>query len=154
MALLEQRMAQKRHAVIVVAEGAGQHLMQRSQERDPSGNVRYADIGVFLKTKIVEHFRAKDLPITVKYIDPSYTIRSCPANAEDSTFCLMLGQMAVHAAMAGKTDMFVGFWNNHFTHVPFRYAINRRKMIDPQDDVWQVFLSMNELNRNMQQELG
>ena len=78
------------------------------------------------------------VPFRIKYIDPSYTIRSCSANADDSIFCLMLAQNAVHAGMAGKTNMFVGYWNHHFTHVPLSVAVHKRKKIDPNGALWQI----------------
>ena len=143
LALLEKRLIQKRHAVIVVAEGAGQDLIHNETARkDASGNILHDDIGLFLKNTIKNHFKNKNLPITVKFIDPSYTIRSCPANAQDSIYCLQFGQNAVHAGMAGKTDMFIGFWNHHFTHVPLNEAIGRRKKINPDGGPWQMIRFM------------
>lgn len=143
---LEKRLERKHHAVIVVAEGAGQDLIQEKEHlgRDASGNVRYGDIGVFLRKWIQDYFKQKNIPISLKYIDPSYTIRSCPANARDSIFCLLLGQMAVHAGMAGKTDMFIGFWNTHFTHVPLPTVINKRQKINLDGVLWQTLLAMTE----------
>ena len=129
---LEKRFERKDHAVIVVAEGAGQNLMQaKTSKMDESGNAVYGDIGLFLKDKIKGHFKSLGKPVSIKYIDPSYNIRSCPANARDSILCLMLGENAVHAAMAGKTDMFIGFWNQSFTHIPLSAAIGRRKKVHP-----------------------
>jgi len=144
LARLDQRLRRRRHAVIVVAEGAGQDLIAGQEIRDASGNILPQDIGLFLKTRIKEYFQARQEPVTVKYIDPSYIIRSRAANAADSEFCLFFGQLAVHAAMAGKTDMFVGFWNHHFTHVPFELAVGRRKKIDPAGELWQTVLSITE----------
>ena len=112
---LEERLNKKGHAVIVVGEGAGQDLMQRTQQRDASGNVRFGDIGTFLRDQINAHFKGLEIELNLKYIDPSYTIRSVPANAHDSAFCLLLGQNAVHAAMAGRTNMVVGDWGGAFT---------------------------------------
>ena len=139
---MERRLAQKHHAVIVVAEGAGQHLFRaaKHEERDASGNVRPRDIGVFLKDQIKHHFAACRKDVTIKYIDPSYTIRSLPANSLDSQFCLMLGQQAVHAGLAGRTNMVVGFWNQHFTHVPIPLAVASRKRLDPCGEIWQSVL--------------
>ena len=78
---------------------------------------------------------------TLKYIDPSYTIRSVPANAYDSAFCLLLGQNAVHAGMAGRTNMVVGFWMGTFTHVPIPLAVSKRKKVDPDGWVWSSVLT-------------
>ncbi len=145
---LEDRLKRKNHAVIVVAEGAGQDLIKEANEheKDASGNVQYKDIGLYLKERIKKHFKEKNMPVTVKYIDPSYTIRSIQADAQDSIYCLMLGQMAVHAGMAGKTNMFVGYWNHHFTHVPFAVAIEGRKKIDADGLYWQTLNTMNQIN--------
>ncbi|PIE36389.1 diphosphate--fructose-6-phosphate 1-phosphotransferase [candidate division KSB3 bacterium] len=129
------------HAVIVVAEGAGQDLMHNDgSERDASGNVKYKDIGLFLRKQINAYFKDK-LPINLKYIEPSYLIRSVPANAHDSIFCYYLAENAVHAAMAGKTDLMIGYWNDHFTHVPLSMAINERKKIDPNSAFWRQVLA-------------
>ena len=114
--ILSCRLAKKQHAVIVVAEGVARQIPGQP-----------ADIGIFLKEKISDYFKSRDIPISLKYIDPSYTIRSVPANADDSAFCLLLGQYAVHAAMSGRTDMFVSYWNQHFTHVPFTAVIGKSK---------------------------
>jgi 6-phosphofructokinase 1 len=139
---LEQRLARRHHAVVVVAEGAGQDLLPGSavQERDASGNLRLKDVGVFLRDEIKRYFAERRIEVTLKYIDPSYLIRSLPANAFDSEFCLLLGQHAVHAGMAGRTDVVVGYWNHHFTHVPISLAIRRRKQLDPSGSTWQGVL--------------
>lgn len=144
LARLEKRMAQKHHAVIVLAEGAGQELIKGRDEKDASGNIKNKDIGLFLRQAIEADFKKKNIPHTVRYIDPSYMIRSCPANARDSIFCLLLGQNAVHAGMAGKTDMFVGYWNHHYTQVPLSAAVGKRKKIDPNGMLWQTLLLMTD----------
>ena len=138
---LEERLDKKGHAVIVVGEGAGQDLMQRTQQRDASGNVRFGDIGTFLRDQIKAHFKGLEIELNLKYIDPSYTIRSVPANAHDSAFCLLLGQNAVHAGMAGRTNMVVGDWGGAFTHVPIPMAVSRRKKIDPDGWIWSTVLA-------------
>jgi 6-phosphofructokinase 1 len=138
---LEERLGRKRHAVIVVGEGAGQDLMQCNQECDASGNIRFGDIGTFLRDRINAHFRGLGTDINLKYIDPSYTIRSVRANAHDSAFCLLLGQNAVHAGMAGRTGMVVGDWGGEFTHVPIHMAVSSRKRIDPNERLWSTVLA-------------
>jgi len=143
-ARLEDRLKRRQHAVIVVAEGAGQDLIAGEREKDPSGNAIYKDVGLFLKYKIKAHFRDQGIAMTLKYIDPSYMIRSIAANAEDSGFCILLGQNAVHAAMAGKTDMFVGYWNHHFTNVPLEVAVGKWKAVDPLGEYWQSVVSMTD----------
>jgi len=141
---LEERLRRRRHAVIVVAEGAGQELMTGDAGRDASGNKLHQDIGIFLKDRITGHFNDRGIPVTVKYIDPSYIIRSRPASADDSLICLQMGQSAVHAGMAGKTDMMIGYWNDHYTHVPLAMAVSARKKIDPKGLLWQTVLSVTE----------
>jgi 6-phosphofructokinase 1 len=136
LSALQQRLERRGHAVIVVAEGAGQDLMAKSQERDASGNIKYGDIGIFLRDAINVHFKRTGMAISLKYIDPSYTIRSVPATAHDSAFCLLLGHNAVHAGLSGRTNMVVSFWNHRFTHVPISLAVSERKKIDPQDSLW------------------
>ena len=138
---LKQRLESRRHAVIVVGEGAGQDLIEATGERDESGNIRFGDIGLFLKDRIQHYFRKIEMDVTLKYIDPSYTIRSMPANPHDSGFCLLLGHNAVHAGMSGKTNMVVGHWNNKFTHVPIPIAVSKRKQIDPYSRLWSNVLS-------------
>jgi 6-phosphofructokinase 1 len=138
---LEDRLKQRGHAVVVVAEGAGQDVVQATAERDASGNVRFGDVGLFLKEKIVEHFKKLGMELNLKYIDPSYTIRSMPASPFDSAFCFSLGHNAVHAAMAGRTNMVVGNWQREFTHVPIAMAVAARRKIEPEGRLWSSVLS-------------
>ncbi len=133
---LERRLEQRGHALVVASEGAGQDLMQVVAEVDASGNRRLGDIGLFLRERISAHFRARGVEINLKYIDPSYTIRSLPANAHDGAFCLLLGHSAAHAAMAGRTNIVVGYWRGEFTHVPIPLATSRRKQIEPDGWLW------------------
>ena len=149
LSLLEQRIERRGHAVIVAAEGAGQDLMAPTQGLDASGNVRYGDIGVFLRDKVKEHFKRIGVEISLKYIDPSYTIRSMPASPHDSAFCLLLGHCAVHAGMSGRTNMVVSFWNSQFTHVPISLAVSERKKIDPEGPLWSVVLASTGQPRDM-----
>ena len=137
---MEKRMEKKHHAVIVVAEGAGQHLLAGEKQRDKSGNILHNDIGAFLKARLKQHFEAKGLELNVKYFDPSYEIRSLPANSTDSIFCLLLAQHAVHAAMAGMTDLVVGNWNGYYTYVPIPMATSARRAVDPHGQLWQSVL--------------
>lgn len=140
---LEARLEQRHHAVVVVAEGAGQELLADPvhQQFDASGNPRLKDIGIFLRDQITQYFAARHREVTVKYIDPSYTIRSLPATSLDAEYCLMLGQHAVHAGMAGRTDLLVGYWNQHYTHVPISLAVARRKQLEPDGQIWQRVLA-------------
>ena len=137
---LEKRLSSRNHAVIVVAEGAGQeHFTAPSGSTDASGNVRLRDIGPLLRDRLRAHFDAIGAPITLKYIDPSYTIRSHPANSLDSELCLVLAQHAVHAAMAGRTNVMIGYWNRNYTHVPISLAVLETRL-DPEDETWQRVL--------------
>ncbi len=149
LATLEKRLIKSGHAVVCVAEGAGQDLMineTKLKETDASGNVRLDDIGVYLKTRINTYFAEKKMEANLKYIDPSYTIRSAPANPNDSLLCGLLGQYAVHAGMAGKTDMLVGLMHGEFIHVPIPLAVSKRKQIDPDSRLWyDVLLSTGQL---------
>ena len=138
---LELRLERRGHAVIVVAEGAGQDLLEKTAECDASGNVKYGDIGAFLRDAIKEYFKQAHKKISIKYIDPSYIIRSVPAIPHDSAFCLLLGHNAVHAGMSGRTNMVVGFWNHQFTHVPISLAASQRKRIDPEGTLWNSVLA-------------
>jgi len=136
--VLRKRLEERHHAVIVVAEGAGQHLFEDRDivKKDVSGNAKYKDIGLFLKEKIQDEFDNKDFPYSLKYIDPSYIIRSAPANPQDSKFCLQLAQHAVHAAMVGKTGFVVGNRSGMFTLLPIPIAVKQRKKIDLQSELW------------------
>ena len=136
-AALEKRLDQRGHAVIVVAEGAGQKFFENNTtQRDESGNIRLKDIGFFLKDAVISSFHDKGIDVSLKYIDPSYMIRSLPANANDNVFCSFLGRDAVHAGMAGKTKLLLGSWNNHFVHIPMSASAGKRKKIDPKGKLW------------------
>jgi len=139
---LGRRLERRCHAVVVVAEGAGQEMLQDPDdpERDASGNVRLKDVGLHLKTEIKRHFHERGVEVNIKYIDPSYAIRSVSANALDSTYCALLGRNAVHAGMAGRTGIVVGWWNHAFTHVPIGLAAGEMRTLDPRGDVWRRVL--------------
>jgi 6-phosphofructokinase 1 len=138
---LEKRLADRKHAVIVVAEGAGQKFFEnKKNDRDASGNIKLKDIGIFLKDAISSYFAEKGIDISIKYIDPSYMIRSLPANANDRVFCSFLGRNAVHAGMSGKTSMLIGHWNNQFVHVPMKLIAEKRKQINPGGSLWRSAL--------------
>ncbi|MCW7752571.1 ATP-dependent 6-phosphofructokinase [Desulfobotulus sp. H1] len=141
LASLERRLAERGHAVIVVAEGAGQNFFTDKEEaKDASGNRGLKDIGLFLKEAIEKYFALQGRAIAMKYIDPSYMIRSRPANAGDSVFCSFLARNAVHAAMAGKTDMLVGYVNGTFVHLPLALCAGKRRHVDPGGLLWQAVL--------------
>ena len=134
-AYMEGRFVQEKSTVIVVGEGAGQRHLERSAETDESGNTKLSDIGVFIQRALKEHFRGRR-ELTLKYIDPSYMIRSAPARANDSIYCGYLAQAAAHAGMAGKTGMAVGRSHVSFTHIPLRCLVVGRRQIDPEGQLW------------------
>jgi 6-phosphofructokinase 1 len=137
LSALEQRVRQKGHAVVVVAEGAGQNLFAAEDEQfDASGNKLHRDIGVLVRDKINAYFQENHLPVSLKYFDPSYLIRSVPANCADRILANQMARNAVHAAMAGNTDVLIGLWNNAFVHVPICTAIREKKQIDTEADLW------------------
>jgi 6-phosphofructokinase 1 len=138
---LQERLASRGHAVVVVAEGAGQkYFKEIPEERDESGNIRLKDIGIFMKNAIANHFKSEKIETNIKYIDPSYIIRRLPANANDSVFCGFLGRNAVHAGMAGKTKVLIGRWNSHFVHVPMESSVRKRKKVHPDGELWSAVL--------------
>lgn len=136
LAYLEKRLRARHHAVIVVAEGAGQNLLTNEGGTDDSGNKKLADIGVYLRDKMAAYFKSIGMHINLKYIDPSYQIRSSPAAPIDSIYCERLGNNAVHAAMAGKTKMIVGLVHTKFAHLPIRVVISKRNYVDPEGSLW------------------
>ena len=147
-AAIQQRLQQNNHAVIVVAEGAGQHLFKNSENRiDASGNVLKDDIGELLKGEIAAYFKTNHVPISIKYLDPSYHIRSVSANAADAVFCYLLAEYAVHAGMSGKTNLVIGYWNNFFTHVPIHLATKERRMVDLDSALWRGVVSATQQDK-------
>lgn len=133
---LEDRLTRRGHAVIVVAEGAGQDLLEATGATDASGNKKLADIGVFLKNKITEYFEEKKIHINLKYIDPSYEVRAAVTTANDSIYCERLGNNAVHAAMAGKTKIVIGLVHDKYVHIPISMATLTRNVVDPESSLW------------------
>jgi 6-phosphofructokinase 1 len=139
LACLDERMKARGHAVVVVAEGAGQRLFEgMDQGRDASGNVKLGDIGTYLKDRINAYFNERQTEINLKYIDPSYLIRSVPATPNDRVYTGFLGHHAVHAGLAGKTGMLVSLWNDHFVHVPIGLAVSHRSYVDPEGGLWRA----------------
>ena len=142
LAALRQRIVTRAHAVVVVAEGAGQDLLEIGQAaRDASGNVKLNDIGPFLRDRIGDYFKAEKIPAVMRYFDPSYLIRSSPANAEDSILCDLFARHAVHAAMAGKTGLVIGYLHDKFIHVPIALLASRTKRMEPDGFAWSAVLA-------------
>jgi len=137
---LRDRVRQRGHAVVVVAEGAGQDLLEYDGAVDASGNARLADIGGLLRQRITAEFAGPGEELSLRYVDPGYAIRSVPANGWDAVYCLRLAQAAVHAAMAGRTAMVVGRWHGRFVHIPIPVATGSRNQVDPNGDLWMSVL--------------
>ena len=142
---LKKRLEEKHRAVIIVAEGAGQNLLEESDETDMSGNKKLANVGHFLKEKIVDYFNKEGKEVHLKYIDPSYLIRSTPADPNDSIYCLRLGNNAVHAAMAGKTKALISMVNDRFVLVPMDMAVSKRNFVDPEGSLWRDVLQTTRM---------
>lgn len=140
LAALDKRMKTSGNAVIVVAEGAGQDLLEQAQATDASGNVRLSDIAGLLKREILAHFRDQDIEPTLKYIDPSYIIRSVPANANDRIYCSFLGINAVHAGMSGRTGLVISRWNGRYVHIPMDTVTKGKKRISTNSNYWRAVL--------------
>lgn len=136
LAHLEERLKRRHHAVIIVAEGAGQDLLTKTNQTDDSGNIKLADIGVYLRDKINSYFKEKKIHINLKYIDPGYQIRASVTTASDSVYCERLGNNAVHAAMAGKTKIVIGLVHDKFVHIPISMATAHRNVVDPEGALW------------------
>jgi 6-phosphofructokinase 1 len=136
LAFIERVLTRQGYAVIVVAEGAAQDVLATGAESDKSGNKKLVDVGPFLRDRINSHFKSNNREITLKYIDPSYTIRSVPATPSDSVYCWNMARNAVHAAMAGNTEMLIGRWHGRFVHVPMGLATRGRKEVELHGDLW------------------
>ncbi|KAJ1498200.1 hypothetical protein HMI54_012885 [Coelomomyces lativittatus] len=139
--LVEQRLKENGHILIVVAEGAGQDLAAHTIEKDASGNVKLMDIGLFLKQEIGQYCKTHHIDHSIKYIDPSYTIRGCPAVSTDAIFTVSLAHQAVHAAMAGKTNCIIGLVHDEYVHIPIKKAIEFRKKVDVNSILYQTLLN-------------
>ncbi len=141
LASLERRVLGHGYAVVVVAEGVGRDLIAaEGTATDASGNQTLGDVGPHLKSLITAHFADRSIPVNLKYIDPSYAIRSVPAEAPDSVYCIRLAQVAAHAAMAGRTEMMVGRLHRRFVHVPFGAVEGVRNEVAPDGDLWLAVL--------------
>jgi len=142
LAALKKRILSRSHAVIAVAEGAGQNHLDPKEERvDASGNAKLMDIGPFLCERIESYFKAEGIPVVMRYFDPSYIVRSSPADSEDAILCDQFARHAVHAAMAGKTGLMIGLLHECFVHVPMDAVSKEKKCMNPDGDLWHSVLS-------------
>ncbi|KAL7542294.1 hypothetical protein ACHAXR_013395 [Thalassiosira sp. AJA248-18] len=140
---LWERVKQKGYAVVVVAEGAGEELLGESTEVDASGNKKLPQIGEHMKNVINKYFKEQGEDATVKYIDPSYMIRSVPANATDTLYCMQLGQNAVHGTMAGYTGFSVGLCNNKMCLLPIPELVaTSPRQMNPKGRTWERILAV------------
>jgi 6-phosphofructokinase 1 len=140
--VLKKRILDRKHALVVVAEGAGQELLSGSETaKDASGNALLNDIGQFMRDEIVAYFKKENIPVVMRYIDPSYLIRSSKANAEDSILCDLFARNAVHAAMAGKTGLVIGYLHDKFIHVPIELLTSQVKALDVSSFAWKAALA-------------
>jgi 6-phosphofructokinase 1 len=151
---LENRVTRRGHAAIVVAEGAMQEQLLTEKKYDAGGNLKMADVGTYLRDRINKYFDEKKIEVNLKYIDPSYVIRSAPANPADSIYCERLGNAAVHAAMAGKTKLIIGLVNNEFVHLPIKAVISQRNMVDPESNLWRDTLDATHQPALMVNQFG
>jgi 6-phosphofructokinase 1 len=151
---LEDRLKRRKHAVIVVAEGAMQEQLIIEKKTDAGGNLKFADVGPYLRDRISDYFEEKKIEVSLKYIDPSYIIRSAPASPGDSIYCERLGNAAAHAAMAGKTKLIIGLVNNEFVHLPIKPAISRRSHVDPEGNLWRDTLDATHQPALMVNQFG
>jgi len=142
LSALKERIQKRAHAVVAVAEGAGQEFFEdSSMGQDPSGNIKLKDIGLFLRERIETYFNDLSMPIVMRYFDPSYLIRSSAANAADSVLCDLYARNAVHAAMAGKTGLVIGYLHDSFIHIPIEMLTLEKKHIDPDSLWWKAVLA-------------
>jgi len=146
---LRRIVSKKGHAVVIIAEGAGQDMLAdfaaKYRDVDASGNKKLGDIGIFMRDLIHDFFKDQEIPATVKYIDPSYIIRSQRANPNDSIYCSRLANNAVHAAMAGKNKVLMGLIHNSYCHVPIERAVSKRNVIDPYSSLWRSVLEATSM---------
>jgi len=152
LAALDKRMKHSGNAVVVVAEGAGQELLENSSQTDASGNVKLSDIATLLKQEIIQHFKGQNIEPTLKYIDPSYIIRSVPANANDRIYCSFLGINAVHAGMTGRTGLVLSRWNGRYVHIPMQLVTKGKKRINTTSNYWRAVLESTGQPLSMKNE--
>ena len=136
LAHVERTLERQDHALIVVAEGAGQEHFAGDGATDPSGNARLQDICTLLRDRLTAHLDAAGRQFQLRYVDPGYAIRSVPANSHDSVYCQRLAQAAVHAAMAGRTAAVAGRWHGRFVNLPIPLVTRSRNQVDPRGDLW------------------
>jgi len=139
---LEQRLKENSHAVLVVAEGAGQDMIPRTdaqkEERDESGNPVFLDVGRWLKSELTKWWARnhQNELLTVKYIDPTYMIRAVPANATDRLYCTLLAHSAIHGVMAGYTGFVPGPINGIYAYIPLEEVAQSKNEVDTKDHKW------------------
>ncbi len=139
--LFDTRLKEKHHCVIVVAEGAAlgvSDVKLVEEGKDP----RSVDIGKWLKGQIEAYAKEHNQSVILKYIDPSYMVRTVPANSVDRQFCSVLAQNAVHGAMAGFTNFTCGIIRGISVNLPISLvAEGEKNRIMYEDRGWQRLLA-------------
>lgn len=157
---LEDKLKQNGHAVVVVAEGAGQDIIPitdaQKEERDESGNPVFLDVGVWLKSELKKWWE-RDHPgelFTVKYVDPTYMIRAVPANATDNLYCTLLAHSAIHGVMAGYTGFVAGPINGIYAYIPLKEVAEAKNPVNIKDHKWAWVRSVNNQPDFMRSEVS
>ncbi|KAJ7559168.1 hypothetical protein O6H91_04G072800 [Diphasiastrum complanatum] len=143
---VQNRLRENGHVVIVVAEGAGQELMEQSMKWfgggiDASGNRLLLDVGLWLCQNLKDLFTRRKEVINIKYIDPTYMVRAIPSNAADNVYCTLLAHSAVHGAMAGYSGFTVGPVNARHAYIPINRVTERQRRVNTSDRMWARLLS-------------
>jgi len=138
---IHRRVRAVQHTLLVVAEGAGQELVSTTGEKDASGNVKFGDIGTFLERSIHKFFKERGVEVSVKLIDPTYQIRTVPANSADSVLCSQLAMSAVHGVMAGYSGFTTATINTRLVWLPFADICGHTRTVDPKGRIWQRLLA-------------
>jgi 6-phosphofructokinase 1 len=140
---LRRRIKEQGYAVVVVAEGAGEELLGVSEVKDAGGNRALPEIGPYIQKMAREYFARFDEEATIKYVDPSYSVRSIPANAADALYCQQLAMDAVHGCMAGLTGFSVGVVNKSPVYIPIPLLVQTSpRNLDPHGMTWTQILAM------------
>ena len=113
---VNEKLDEKDHCILVVAEGVNTRVV------DGNGPVTVdGDVGPWLCAQLKANLES----ISLKYVDPSYAVRSAPSNAADTIFCSRLAQHAAHGALGGSTAFAVGTVNTHYVEIPLQDFANR-----------------------------
>eukprot|EP00668_Euglena_longa_P014128 GGOE01018102.1.p1 GENE.GGOE01018102.1~~GGOE01018102.1.p1 ORF type:complete len:494 (+),score=144.75 GGOE01018102.1:38-1483(+) len=134
---LDGHLATKHCAVIVICEAAGQQHLP-CLGKDPTGHNIYEDTGKWLKKAIETHWQETGQEGKVFLIDPSYMLRSVPANTGDNMFCIQLAQAAVHTAYSGYSGVTVGRYHDLYGVMPIEMVVSGLRKVNPKGSLWQT----------------